>query len=232
MCHCTIPRRRVHCTRWTQKAILDGQGLSLSPILRKSKIIKCLVRKQLTSVGPPSHRSQGRNSAVQYNKDKCISSCNSNHLKGLTDQENINTCHIHQRDISQIYPKRMFIIYLRLQVECHTHLDGGSLGSYVSVLHDVTHPLLLLSTCCSWEFMFVRKTGKINYWQQENRAQYVAARTNVLVYIARYNMEASVLRKLYLFSFSAFEHISLYLVLNTKIPLARRKRKRGEGLFC
>lgn len=41
------------------------------------------------------------------------------------------------------------------------------------------------------EFMFVRKAGKINYWQQE-RAQYVAACTNVLVYIARYNKEASV----------------------------------------
>lgn len=45
------------------------------------------------------------------------------------------------------------------------------------------------------EFMFVRKVGKINYWQQESRAQYVAARTNVLVYIARYNIEASVWKK-------------------------------------
>lgn len=60
----------------------------------------------------------------------------------------------------------------------------------------------------------------------------MVARTNVLIYIARYNIEASVLKKLYLFSFSAFEHIGLHLVLNTKIPLAKRKRRRGEGLGC
>lgn len=57
----------------------------------------------------------------------------------------------------------------------------------------------------------------------------MATHTNVLVYIARYNIEASVRKKFYLFSFLAFEHTGLCLVLNTKIPLAKRKRKRGEG---
>lgn len=58
----------------------------------------------------------------------------------------------------------------------------------------------------------------------------MATHTNVLVYIARYNIEASVGKKFCLFSFLAFEHIGLCLVLNSKIPLAKKKRRRGEGL--
>lgn len=58
----------------------------------------------------------------------------------------------------------------------------------------------------------------------------MATHTNVLVHIARYNIEASVRKKLYLFSFLAFENIGLFLVLNTKTLLAKRKRRRGEGL--
>lgn len=49
------------------------------------------------------------------------------------------------------------------------------------------------------------RNRQINYCQQENRAQYVATRTNVLVYIARYNIEVSVFKK----NFFPFYHLNI-----------------------
>lgn len=167
---------RVHCTTWTQKAILDGQGLSLSPILTNPKIMEWLMRKQLLDAHPIEAKEEAL--LCSMTKDECISCSNSNHFKGLTDWENTNTCCIHQRDISQIYPKRENFHYLFELASREPYSPvGGSLGWCVPVLQQVIHPLLLLSTCCSWELMFVRKTAKIDFWQQENRAQYVATRT-------------------------------------------------------